>query len=447
MAAAQKWNQKMAIPAKDATQNLDSKDSKKIDELLAGQQEIMKNQQELQTRIDNLGSRLDSSPVKSSPIKRVKAEEEMKVTVLGAGNGGYALAFHLSGMGHKVCLYEHPDFASAVEPVTKSGEIHALEECDGSVAQLAGTSKIDKTTTSIEESIKYADVIMAIVPAFGQGPLFKMALPFLEENKLWVSLPGGWASLEYAQIMEDEGMMKKLTFVESSTIPYACRKVKGNQVFISGLKKGMQFGVFPSNKTKDSIEKIRPLFSNEMEIRVTDNVLGPGMMNNNITYHPATTLFNTGWIEHTKGNFKFYSEGFTPSIAKLAHAVDEERVMVCKKMGNKECLDALNNDKFWYGQTDDKDMYEYNQNAPHFKFFQAPPSLDNRYVTEDLGYSFLPIIRYLAPACGVECKVMNAIVTCAEALLGRKLQCARNFKFIQKEGEDLQQMMKRLDSW
>jgi len=33
-----------------------------------------------------------------------------KITVLGAGNGGQALAAHLAAKGNKVTLFEHPRF-------------------------------------------------------------------------------------------------------------------------------------------------------------------------------------------------------------------------------------------------------------------------------------------------------------------------------------------------
>ena len=37
-----------------------------------------------------------------------------KVTVLGAGNGGHALSFHLAKNGHEVLLFEHPNFAKSI---------------------------------------------------------------------------------------------------------------------------------------------------------------------------------------------------------------------------------------------------------------------------------------------------------------------------------------------
>ncbi len=54
-----------------------------------------------------------------------------KVSVLGAGNGGYTLAFDLAHRGFQVALFEHPDFKQAIEPVQKTGQIVAVEEADG----------------------------------------------------------------------------------------------------------------------------------------------------------------------------------------------------------------------------------------------------------------------------------------------------------------------------
>ncbi len=50
------------------------------------------------------------------------------VTVLGAGNGGFKLAFDLSNRGFHVALFEHPRFADAINEVKKSGKITAVEK-------------------------------------------------------------------------------------------------------------------------------------------------------------------------------------------------------------------------------------------------------------------------------------------------------------------------------
>ena len=58
------------------------------------------------------------------------------------------------------------------------------------------------------------------------------------------------------------------------------------------------------------------------------NVLQTGLNNMGAIFHPALTILNTGWIESTHGDYQFYIDGATPSVAKVLSALDRERVTV-----------------------------------------------------------------------------------------------------------------------
>ncbi len=44
-----------------------------------------------------------------------------KITVIGAGNGGMAMAYSLGQMGHDVCIYDSPDFPVQINAVHEKG--------------------------------------------------------------------------------------------------------------------------------------------------------------------------------------------------------------------------------------------------------------------------------------------------------------------------------------
>ncbi len=56
------------------------------------------------------------------------------------------------------------------------------------------------------------------------------------------------------------------------------------------------------------------------------NVLKTGLNNMGAVFHPALALLNSGWIESTHGDFEFYIDGVTPSVAHVLEAIDRERV-------------------------------------------------------------------------------------------------------------------------
>jgi len=80
----------------------------------------------------------------------------MKITVIGAGNGGLAIASYLALNGHKVNLYSI--FQEELEPIIKKGgiELEGVEE---------GFAILNKVTDNIELAIDGADLIMIVTPA------------------------------------------------------------------------------------------------------------------------------------------------------------------------------------------------------------------------------------------------------------------------------------------
>lgn len=351
----------------------------------------------------------------------------MKVSVLGAGNGGYALAFHLVQLGHEVLLFESGKFKDAIEPVQNTGCIVALKEIGDSQSVVHGVSKISISTTDIKEAIGFSNILMLIVPSFGQGPVFESALPYLTEKHILISLPGNFAFLEYLKIVKERSdldVTKDLPFtlVETSTIPYACRKVEGNQVFISGIKAMLNAGVYPCSKTAETMKAISTLFV--LNLQTSTNILEVGFCNLACVVHPSITIYNAGWIEGRKGDFGFYKDGASPAVLKLVTALDKERIAIAHALGFT--VDSLLTGwAKWYGEKEVNTLEEL-VGTKRYETIKAPSSLNSRYLTEDLNFILLPIVN-LARQYNVPTPVADAVVTSAKTLSGLSFQSARCF--------------------
>ena len=140
-----------------------------------------------------------------------------------------------------------------------------------------------------------------------------------------------------------------------------------------------------------------------------ENVLETGMMNPNIIIHPAGMVANAGWIESTQGNFYYYIDGHSPSVSRLIEAVDKERVALCKAMGiwTLPFLDFYS--KAGYTTVADKGVFVAFQNSPPNKTLRAPPSLNHRYLDEDVGYGMVPI-SYIAKMAGSKVPTIDSII-------------------------------------
>ena len=127
-------------------------------------------------------------------------------------------------------------------------------------------------------------------------------------------------------------------------------------------------------------------------------------------FHPALTILNTGWIEFTHGDYQFYIDGASPSVAKVLSTLDRERVTVASSLGIR-ARTALEWLKLAY-DTSGEDLHEAIHNQPGYYGIKAPPTLNHRYIFEDVPMSLVPIAS-LGGRYGVSVRGMDAIIRLA----------------------------------
>jgi opine dehydrogenase len=337
-----------------------------------------------------------------------------KVTILGAGNGGHALSFHLSKKGHQVMLYEHPDFAKSLEGIRERGGIEAIEKLvkNGTEipGKISGYARIDGITTDIQEAMEYSDTILMVVPSFAQERLFKLVLPNLKDGQLMVILPGNFVSLVFRRMMKEAGMNKKVIFAETNTIPPACRVVGPGQVFIVALKEAIEIAALPSAEIKYTTDKLKDILP--VNLLSLKNVLEAGFANANMVVHPPTAVLNMGLAESRQGEFYFYKEGMSDSVSKVQQRVDDERLAIGKAL-NLDLKSFLELSKIFYN-LDVKSIREFAVTSPiHSSFgYDAPKSPRDRYVSEDCPYLLVPVYEF-GKLLGVSAPAIESILRIA----------------------------------
>jgi opine dehydrogenase len=119
------------------------------------------------------------------------------------------------------------------------------------------------------------------------------------------------------------------------------------------------------------------------------SVLHTGMNNMGAIFHPALTLLNAGRIESTHGDFEFYIEGVTPSVARVLEVLDRERVTVAAALGIR-ARSAMEWLKLAYDATGE-DLNEAIHNQSGYYGIKAPSTLNHRYIFEDVPMSLVPL--------------------------------------------------------
>jgi opine dehydrogenase len=328
--------------------------------------------------------------------------KKINFTVIGAGHGGKAMAAHLAMMGHDVALYNRtPDHIQAIREL---GGLD-LESSDGGPR---GFVKLKLVTSNMEEALCNADMVMVVVPSSAHVDVAKLTSCCLKDGQVVVLHPGRTCgAIEFAKALRDNHCTADVTVAEAETFIYASRSDGPAQARIFRIKEAVPLAALPATRTRlvlDMIHEVYPQYIDGV------NVLQTGLNNMGAIFHPALTLLNAGWIESTHGDYQFYIEGVTPSVAKVLEALDRERVTVASSLGIR-ARTGLEWLKLAY-DTNGEDLHEAIHNQPGYYGIKAPPTLNHRYIFEDVPMSLVPIAS-LGQRYGVSVQGMDAIIRLA----------------------------------
>lgn len=328
----------------------------------------------------------------------------IKVAVLGAGNGGHAMAGHLALKGFPVRVFNR----------FEEETVH-LQERGGVTLQGAveGFGELELVSTDVMKVVPWADVIMVVVPAFAHRWMAEACAPCLHDGQTIVLNPGRTGgALEFRDVLEGMGVEAGVLFAEAQTLLYACRISGPARVRIAGIKKRVPLAALPASDTAEVLERVKELFP---RFTPASNVLETSFSNIGAVFHPANVLLNANRIEAGE-EFEFY-RGMTPTVMRLLEAVDAERLAVAHAFGL-----ALDSAADWllkaYEGVRGDTLYERIQSNQAYRGIKAPKSLKVRYVLEDVPTGLVPLAS-LGKLAGVPTPTCRALVNIFCALFGR----------------------------
>lgn len=323
-------------------------------------------------------------------------------TVVGAGHGGKAMAAHLALMGYPVTLYNRT--AAHVEPIGKRRGIE-LESFEGGPR---GFGRLAHVTSNMAEALAEAQIVMIVVPSSAHADVARLAAPHLRDGQIVVLHPGRTlGAIEFSHVLQKQGCRADVTVAETETLIYASRSDGPAQARIFSIKEAVPLAALPATRTQQVLEALAPAYPQFID---GGNVLQTGLNNMGAIFHPALTLLNAGRIENTGGQFQFYIEGVTPSVARVLEVLDRERVTVAAALGIR-ARTALEWLKMAYDASGDN-LYEAIHNQVGYYGIMAPRSLNHRYITEDVPMSLVPIAA-LGQRYGVSVRGMDSIIRLA----------------------------------
>jgi opine dehydrogenase len=326
----------------------------------------------------------------------------IKYAVIGAGNGGKAMAAHLALMGFQVALYNRT--AAHITAIKARGGID-LESYDGGPR---GFGCLALVTAEIEAAVNFANVIMVVVPSSAHAEVAKSIAPHLRSGQIVILHPGRTCgAIEVAKVLCDENCQADVTVAEAGTFIYASRSDGPAQARIFRIKEALPLAALPATRTADVLDAIHEAYPQFIDGR---NVLMTGLDNMGAVFHPALTLLNAGRIESTGGDFQFYIDGVTPAVARVLEVIDRERVTVASALGIR-AQTAMEWLKMAYDASG-ADLNEAIHNQPGYYGINAPATLNHRYLFEDIPMSLVPIAA-LGQRYGVSTGGIDSIIKLA----------------------------------
>lgn len=329
-------------------------------------------------------------------------KKSFRFSVIGAGNGGIAMAGYLAKLGFTVNLYNRT--VEKILPLIKNPIITLSGE-------EKGRGILNMVTSNIEEAIRDTDMVMVTIPAIGHSYIAKAMAPYLKNGQIVVLNPGRTGgALEVYNTIRKNGCNRDIVVAEAQTFIYACRATSTNSAHIFKVKNEVSLSAIPARRTNMVIELLSEAYN---QFKPAKDVIETSLNNYGAIFHPTPTLLNCGHIERG-ASFEYYKEGITPSIGKFLEKIDGERMKIAVAL-NVESMSA----KDWlyesYGAIGGS-LYEAVQNNPAYNGLNAPKGL-NRYIYEDVPYSLVPMSS-LGKHLNIETPAIDSIIKLAELVTG-----------------------------
>ncbi len=325
-----------------------------------------------------------------------------KVTIIGGGHQGLAMAAHLTKFGVKCYLWNRT--TEHIKDIMETGEIL----CRGIYDE---TIKIQCASGNIQDVLQ--KTIMVTTPSTAHKDVAKMLAGYVDDSYCIILNPGRtFGAVEFVKTLQENGCKKLPIVAETQTIAYTCRREKNNIVYIYALKKGIPVATYQSADVHRVFDYIPECLTDAFV--PVESYYQTSLSNIGMILHCAPVLMNIGWIENDKVDFKYYYEGISPSVAGFLEKMDTERMEVVRQLG----ITVLSVQEWLQHtySTKGDNLYENLRSNLYYKDIDAPLSIHHRYIEEDVPNGLVPM-EALGRKIGVPTPNISLIIDLANAIM------------------------------
>ena len=332
------------------------------------------------------------------------------IAIIGAGLVARATAAYLAHEGREVALWS-PSGRSA------SGLRDRADERGRTRLRYRGAlvGEADVRLIEYPAEIEAFDTLIVALPADGYAAVLSRVLPHIHaQHRLIVS---GALSLVPLWLYERAGggAARPLVVSWGTTLATARRSSEAD-IELGTIRARFDAAVVPAHRRDEGLALCRELFGDRFDS--ADSILATALSNVNPVAHAAEALPNLTRME--RGESWFLFECLTPAAARLAQAIDDERVRIARAFGITVRTLATHYHLSYHvpagSLADMAAAIHARDHAP-----AGPKTLGHRYILEDFPYG-LSFYERLAVLAGIVVPVTSAAITFACAAYDRDLR-------------------------
>ena len=340
--------------------------------------------------------------------------QTQKITIIGAGNGGFAAAADLTLRGFEVTLAELPQYADNLRGVLEKGGIEL--EIMASTGLRSGFAQIKRATADLELALQDAELVLVIVPSFAQRTIAELCAPYIRSGQIIILTPGNFGgAYDFYRRLIKSGAPGDVIVGETNSLMYACRKTSETGVWIRGYKKELLFAAYPGKYTDYVLEKTRSVYPTFTKM---NSIWETGLSNPNCLLHIPIMLGNVANIDNQK-DVLFYHEALTESIGRIMDAMDEERMTLNQFGFNLPSLFSIVKSHYPHQGAVGDTTWELSHSNPIYPTSKLPTTLDHRYLTEDIPFGLIPLQQILLKY-NIPCPTITSVVKLIETMTGKQ---------------------------
>jgi opine dehydrogenase len=332
------------------------------------------------------------------------------VTIIGAGLGGIALVANLGLLGYRLRLHDRDE--ARIAKVRERGglDVEGLAK---------GFAPLELVTPKLAPAVDGADVIVVVTGSHFHAEVARGLAGVLRDGQSILLIQGGTGgSLVVRRELRGAGCRAAVDVSEMDNYPYSLGWPEPTRVKLTIMKRFLQVASLPASRIEKVLGPLRPAFP---QVVAAPSILTTGLTNMNATLHVVNMVGNIGRLEGSGNAYRFYAEGYTPSLIALLESLDDERLAVAKAYGVR-----VPDIHQWllttYGLGGDslRETFHRLTHEPTgpYQWTPTPPSLQHKYVIEDVPCGLVAMSE-LGRAAGVTTPVIDSLITLTSTMLRR----------------------------